>query len=154
MASHKNPKHQGQPRNREIGQRINPENTHQLTPLWSFSLLDIEGSWCENDARGIQSDVFLRDVLPKLKHRETMTWAEIFQETHGRQGKSKNHHVNVSDLIKTARDRLTHLKLDDLDELFSLRLQGKHRIWGVKDGRVLRIVWVDEDHVVCPSQRD
>ncbi len=150
----KRPKHQGEPRDRQIQQRVDPENANKLTPLWSFALLDIEGSWRENNARGISAQLLLSDVLPKLKNRESMTWTEILQETHGKTGKSKNHAVSIAKIIKEANERLTQLKLEDIDELFSLRLQGKHRVWGIREGRILKIIWLDEDHTVYPSLRE
>ena len=150
----KRPKHQGDPRDRQIQQRVDPENANKLTPLWSFALLDIEGSWRENNARGVNAQLLLSDVLPKLKNRESMTWTEILQETHGKKGKSKNHAVSIAKIIKAANERLIQLKLEDIDELFSLRLQGKHRVWGIRDGRILKIIWIDENHTVCPSLRE
>jgi len=42
-------------------------------------------------------------------------------------------------------------RLDELtDDLFSLRLEGDMRIWGIRLGRVLQLVWYDPRHEVYP----
>jgi len=37
------------------------------------------------------------------------------------------------------------------DALYSLRLSGKLRLWGVRDRSVLQLLWYDPEHQVCPS---
>ena len=72
-------------------------------------------------------------------------------KTSGNQG---SHSVEVSKLCKEARDRLTELKLDDISSLFSVRLQGKQRIWCQKiSGEPMRVLRWDSEHKVCPSQK-
>ena len=61
------------------------------------------------------------EVLDRLKSLESMTWAEIKQNT-------GSHHVDKSDLIKSARDRLIEIRQDDIDQLFSLRVSGERRV--------------------------
>lgn len=68
--------------------------------------------------------------------------------------KSNNHPVQVCDLCEKARNRLVDLKLDDNDELYSLRLEGTIRIYGIRKENYLDIIWVDLNHEVYPvSQR-
>jgi hypothetical protein len=57
----------------------------------------------------------------------------------------------VGELCKTARDRLEDLRLEDIDELVSLRLGGAERVWGIRDGNVMLLLWWDPEHAVCPS---
>lgn len=75
-----------------------------------------------------------------------MTWAEILAATGGRTCGNNSHLVPLSDLKKEAVDRLRELQQDDIDELFSLRLSGKERIYGIPDGRVLQILWFCPNH--------
>jgi hypothetical protein len=98
--------------------------------------------WHNLDARGIGS------VRSRLSDFETMTWAEILVE-----GKKFHHAVSVEQLCKEARDRLNHLFRGniDVDELVSLRLSGKERVWGILDNGVLALLWWDPQHQVCPS---
>jgi hypothetical protein len=85
----------------------------------------------------------LRFVADKLANFETMTWAEI----EGRE----NHQVPCGNLCREARRRLEELEQDDLEELFSLRLTSANRVWGIKDRYILRLLWWDPNHAVCPS---
>jgi hypothetical protein len=85
-------------------------------------------------------------VLGKLGNFETMTWAEI--EAAG------SHLVrNDSGLSKAARDRLAEIELDEADTLFSLRLGGQPRIWGIRMGGVLKVMWWDPKHEVYPAPK-
>jgi hypothetical protein len=59
----------------------------------------------------------------------------------------------VDKLIKEAQDRLTEISLDDLDELTSLHLTGKGRVWGIIDQGVMNLLWWDPEHQVCPSHK-
>ena len=65
--------------------------------------------------------------------------------------KRNNHSVEIDKLSSTAQTRLTEIQLDDIDELVSLRLSAKERIWGILEQGVLIILWWDPNHQVCPS---
>lgn len=84
-----------------------------------------------------------KEVLSKLRAFETMTWPEI--------ERAGSHYVECSRLIKDAQVRLAELHLDDFDQLFSLRLQGKPRMWGLRIGNVFSVLWWDPEHAICPS---
>lgn len=94
---------------------------------------------------------FADKIYPKLRDFETKTWKEVERETTGNDASSKHHAITLDKLSKEARDRLTALKLNDLDSLFSLRLDGTLRIFGIRNQNYLRILWVDQDHEICPS---
>ncbi|RKZ46349.1 MAG: hypothetical protein DRR00_24365, partial [Candidatus Parabeggiatoa sp. nov. 3] len=49
--------------------------------------------------------------------------------------------------------RLAEIHQDDIDELFSLRLSGKERLWGILDNHILKILWWDANHDVWPSKK-
>ena len=74
-----------------------------------------------------------------------MTWKAI--------GTNGSHPVALNDLDKTARDRLAELNLDDIDHLYSLRLSGTERVWGILDRSILKVLWWDPDHQVCPAAK-
>jgi hypothetical protein len=47
------------------------------------------------------------------------------------------------------RDR----ELDDVDELFSLRMGGaKKRIYGIRDRGTLQVIWWDPEHEIYPTE--
>jgi hypothetical protein len=97
-------------------------------------------------------NVFFEKIYPKLKDFESNTWDEIRQQTHKSKGKMKsnNHLVQVGSLCEKARRRLVDLRLDDNDELYSLRLEGTVRIYGIRKENYLDIIWVDLNHEVYP----
>ncbi|HAT1802334.1 TPA: hypothetical protein I8Z04_000991 [Legionella pneumophila] len=109
---------------------------------WSFSMIDNDGPWgfnsiCRNRLHEL--------LTSELKNKESLNWAQLKQ--------SGSHNVEKYQLIKDAQERLCMLRLEDLDELFSLRISGKERIWGIRHGNILKIMWWDPDHEICPSHK-
>ncbi len=103
--------------------------------------------------KSIQENFFWTEIYPKLRHFESQTWSKIEKELFGSRSKTKHHSVNISQIIPEARKRLEQLQLDDIDELFSIRLSGKLRIWGIRHWSYLRILWIDLEHEICPSTK-
>ncbi len=101
----------------------------------------MEGPWGWNNVSTLD---LLSEIIPKLKDYETQTWGEV-------EG-SRNHSVDVENCVKMATSRLAEIDVYE-DSLFSLRLTGTNRIWGIKDVAILRILWWDPNHEVCPSQK-
>lgn len=138
-----------------------------LTELDRRSFNCVERFWQQLSSRvsvpsniiGAISSVLVRDnfpnvVFPHLKNFETMTWNEILQAKHGKDGKSNSHFVPVSKLLKEARDRFDRMQISDVDEIFSLRLKGETRIYGLRYGNVLDILWVDNHNEIYPDPKD
>lgn len=109
---------------------------------WRFSGSDRGGPfrWM------IPDDAKFRDVIEKLYEFEGKNWNEI---TRG-----GSHTIAVSDLCDAAKKRLEEIKRDDLDELLSLRLTGPNRVWCIKDGHIMRVLWWDAEHQVYPTPID
>lgn len=42
---------------------------------------------------------------------------------------------------------------DRVSDLFSLHIDGKTRIYGIRDGRALKLLWYDPDHTVYPMTK-
>jgi hypothetical protein len=107
---------------------------------WNLDNIDMDGPFGWK-----RSSIFelLETVFPKLKHFESMTWGEM--------PKTGSHAIEVGSLCKEARDRLEELNLAEYDTLYSVRLQGEPRLFGIKDRAVLRLLWWDPNHEVCPS---
>jgi hypothetical protein len=102
----------------------------------------------------VSFDFFRSSIYPKLKDYEKLSWSEIERQTHGREGKSKSHFVTSEELSSEAKNRIRELKIDNTNQLYSLRLEGKLRIWGFRSLNYLDILWVDPSHEVCPSSKD
>ena len=73
-------------------------------PKWRFKKRD-----CDHESWGLE---ITEDLMSKLMDFETMTWSQILVTA-----KSQHHHVQTYSLCKEAQERLTHLKLDDYDEI-------------------------------------
>ena len=115
------------------------DQDEDLNPSWRFGRIDFEGPWCPK----ILDQAKLLEVTQKLGQLETQRWPDLVR--HG------SHPVETHKLIKEARDRLKALKLDDIGTMYSLRLSGTNRLWGVKIRNVFLAIWWDPDHKVCPS---
>jgi hypothetical protein len=88
----------------------------------------------------------LGELREKLSNFETMAWNEVFRSG------SKNKRIPVEHLCPDAQRRLEKRRLDDVEELYELRIAGKPRIWGIRQDAVYYLLWWDPEHTVCPSQ--
>ena len=106
--------------------------------------------WAFSDKEPVYSD-----IICKLADLEGQTWAEIESASGGKAPGhgSNSHNVPVADLISEAQKRLVKIHKDDIDELFSLRLSSKERIWGILDRGVLQILWYDRNHEIYNVKR-
>ena len=117
-------------------------NYNNQKPSWRFSRLELVDpfGWHKLDIEK------LHEIRSRLVNFETMTWNEILII-----GKKRHHSIDTKDLCKHAQDRLEELRLDDIDSLVSLSLNGPGRIWGILQQSSLLLLWWDPDHQVCPS---
>lgn len=115
------------------------ENPGNLRPAWRVGSMEMRDpyGWHEIDVRGVQ------EIHERLRNFESMMWRDILDRN--------NHQVSVNLLSKDARDRLTELHLDDLEQLLSLRVTAVKRIWGILEHNVVTLLWWDPEHLVCPS---
>lgn len=119
-----------------------PKSSNDENPSWRFTKLELVDPFGWHAINTEQ----LHYVREKLQHFESMTWNQILVV-----GKKFNHSVKTRSLAKKAKDRLRDLHLDDVEELVSLRLAGEQRIWGIRQGSALLLLWWDPDHKVFPS---
>jgi len=113
-------------------------------PSWRvghMECMDEFGAW------HVLDQYHLLEVRSKLASFETMTWYEILT----RDG-DRNHPISVSAMVPSAAERLLQLKLDDHEQLISLRLTGTNRIFGIREGDSFRLLWWDPNHAICPSK--
>lgn len=122
--------------------RALPANPRARSPVWAFRIVDLGGPWCWTVLDGRS----LGEVLGRFRAFESMTWEQI-------DGPTGSHAVEPWKLSKPAQRRLREIHQDDASELFSLRITGRCRVWGILDEHILRILWWDPEHQVCPSPR-
>lgn len=113
-------------------------------PSWQIRILQTRGpfGW----------DVLDKEKLEQIRQRlanfETMTWNEILVK-----GKKRNHTIQVEDLPSENRKRLREVGQHDVDQLVSLSVSSRERIFGIRDKAVLRLLWWDPEHQVFPSRK-
>jgi hypothetical protein len=93
---------------------------------------------------------FSRDDMMRV-HRhlaqlESQTWNDILVI-----GNRNNHAIAAGDLSSEARKCLKQAWQGGVDEVISLRLTARERIFGIMDQGTLHLLWWDPDHQVCPS---
>ena len=120
-----------------------PSSHDRETIVWRFSIVDQRGAW---GCRDVPYRVWWDEILPKLQHFESMTWAEIMRAAGGRARGANHHFVEVGNMTRRAKARLAEIGQDDVSELFSLRLDATKRIYGIRDRRALKLLWYDPHH--------
>jgi hypothetical protein len=143
MAKNKTPKNQYNPPLRGKVARHEETNASVATERfrWTFKDADTNGPYT---ILGSQVDHLVFDLIGKLQEYESMHWADV-------EGPTGSHFVPVENFSPDAQRRLEEINQNDVESLFSLRMKGKERLWGLRDRAVLRLIWWDPDHAVCPS---
>ncbi len=120
-----------------------PESYHKRNPAWRLARLEFVDpfGWHSIDK---ETALYVRE---KLAAFESMTWGEILNS-------KNNHNVSVERLCDKAQERLTEMRQYDLEEVLSLRLTGRQRVWGILNAGVCTLLWWDPEHSICPSIRD
>lgn len=123
--------------------RREPQTSFDGTPSWRLSRLEMHDpyGWHKLDR---ETAVF---VLGKLKEFESMTMRELLMD-----GRKQNHNIEVYKLCREAQRRLQELQLDDIEQVLSLRLGGRQRVWGIMQATVISLLWWDPEHEICPSE--
>lgn len=116
------------------------ENPMRLRPAWRFGRMEYCDPWGWHEV----DEEMMFNVRDRLISFESMPWGDIIRDT-------GSHPVRIDRLVKDAQERLDALRLDDLEELFSLRITGVRRVWGIMEHNVLILLWWDPEHEVCPS---
>ncbi|MFQ7233385.1 MAG: hypothetical protein ACLRPU_00815 [Enterococcus hulanensis] len=121
---------------------VDPREYLNKNPVWRFRRIDhTHQRWNFNNCSDMGA------TLKKLADFESMTWNDIQVNA-----KKQNHFISVSDMIKEAGQRLEQLGIVE-DELFSLRVNGKMRIFGILRTGEFEILWLDCNHEICPSKK-
>jgi hypothetical protein len=120
-----------------------PQAYYHRSPSWRFTRAEMVDpfGWHE-----ITNDE-LHDVRVKLIEFERRTWAEILVAD-----EANNHGIKTYKLCLEARQRLKELNIA-VDEVHSLRLTAKNRVFGIMDNGVFEVLWWDPEHQICPVRK-
>ena len=102
-----------------------------------ISKVDFDGKWGWNN---ISEKTELRDIHSKLCNYETMKWNEIAHD--------KSHSIPIKRIVPEAQKRLSELKYDDIEKLFSFRIAWKQRVWAIRIRQDAFLLWWDPNHEI------
>lgn len=122
---------------------VSPEKIIHKKPVWRLGRLDFHGEWGFSKIKDLAT---FQTIKEKLKNFETMTWGEIEKNRH-------NHYMETNKICNDAQKRLGEIGLLEYDTLYSLRLLGANRLWGIRDNEILYILWWDPKHTVFPIKK-
>ncbi len=150
---HRQPKTAQEIAPRQVRTGGDPGSLDRETIAWHFHRLDNpHAQWGWQKLRPAD----WRDILSHLISFEGLTWARLKEQAGGRRRGTNHHSIEIAEFTAAARRRLSELHLDEFDSLFSLRITNTLRLYGIRDGRVLQLVWHDPHHGsgrgACPTQ--
>jgi hypothetical protein len=119
------------------------QDWRSMKPSWRVGLLEMVDPFGWHNVTSKE----LQNVRQRLVSLESMTWNEILYESGGK----RNHLIKVIDLCGAAQERLAAIGQDDIDSVMSLGRMRVERIFGILDYNVLRLLWWDPQHQICPS---
>lgn len=131
------------PASREVRSKEHPGSTETQTLAWQFHLCDFAHNLWGWQKLSYEEHLKILQLFCSL---EKITWAELKRQAGGRTHGTNHHSLPVAEFAKTARDRLQELKLDDYSDLFSVRLNNTIRIYGIREGKALKLIWHDPYH--------
>ncbi len=127
-----------------------PVSTDGQNMIWVFDSVDTDGCFRFDPKR---NDFDAADIFDKLIHYSKRTWSELKKETHDA-GRSKHHFLDRANLSPDAEFRISKLHLEEQrDQIFSLHLENRCRIIGLREHEKFIVKWYDPRHEFCPSQK-
>ena len=124
------------------GTKARLEEQSKGRPKWRFSQHDRGGPFAWPPPA---EDV--PDILSRFVDFESQSFNDLYKG-------AGCHEIEVAQLSKEARARLEALCRDDLDCVYSLRITGRRRVFAIREGDTLHVLWFDPLHQVCPSLKD
>lgn len=126
--------------NKQPKSRFSAEQIEGLPLCWRYSSADRNGPWAWT---ALTDPAKYKKVQELLHEFEGLNWQQIIQ--------TGSHPIQQNRLSKVAQERLAELKLDDLEEIMSFRLEGDMRVFCIRDKNLMHVFWYDPTHQVCPS---
>jgi hypothetical protein len=122
---------------------------YPLHPVFCFARFDPEAP-CEHSE---EISASVSKVLSHLKNRELSTWGDIIGQSGGRRQGTNNHYVSISELPRRVQKRADAIRLEE-SELFSMRLEGEVRLWGIiSSSGKFYVIWYDPEHEIYPVSK-
>ena len=105
---------------------------------FSFANIDRDGQFAFDPSK-----IDACELLETLIELSTMKWSELNKS----KGKTRHHPLEVSSLSAAAKERIKYRRLEeDVDALFSFRINGRKRLIGLRYGATFHVIWYDAKH--------
>ncbi|HEX9457582.1 MAG TPA: hypothetical protein VGA84_00480 [Thermoanaerobaculia bacterium] len=138
----KRPAWKEQPRPQKVAKSVAVPTYHDFRPSWRIG--DMVLAHDDFGFHQIDSSA-LKNLQQRLRGYECRSWREIL---HSKQHPD-DHFMPVADISKEAQELLERSGVGDVDEVVSLRVGKKCRMWGImQSGGTLLILWWDPKHLV------
>ena len=95
----------------------------------------------------------LPEFFKYLSNLDNQLWGEILTTTSGRRSGTRNHNISLLDLVSDAQKRAAEISIDDFEELCSIAINSRMRIWGYIADGIFYIIWFDPEHEIYPTQK-
>jgi len=125
------------PHPHKIPSYLGPTNLEGQHLAWRFSGADLQ------DPFGCHALDFAayQSLWERMRAFEKMNTDEL-----NRTG--SYHDISVRLLSKLAKERLASMRLDDVEVVHSFRITGGCRLWCMKFGNIMSVLWWDPNHQV------
>lgn len=120
--------------------RFSAAQIEGLPLCWRYSSADRNGPWAWT---ALTDPDKYKKVQELLHEFEGLNWQQIIE--------TGSHPIQQNCFSKDAQNRLAAIKLDDLEEMMSFRLEGDMRVFCIRDKNLMHVFWYDPKHEVCPS---
>ena len=88
----------------------------------------------------------LKKVVTKLNDFRSCSWRKMEQHDECGGGSIPIYTLE-RDIQKMVQEHLKSCDLMNHDELFRVRIDSSHRVWGIRIGEVFHLIWNDEEHL-------
>jgi hypothetical protein len=122
----------------------NPDSFNNRKAAWHLGRIQMAApyGWQELTLKEVDY------IRSKLALFEKNTWNQIFVED-----KKRNHPIEVSALKCIEAKRWMKQNMPDQPTLWTLRLAGAERIWGIYSEGAYQILFWDPKHLIYPTAR-
>lgn len=141
MSKTKRPTSKNDPTTNKIPRHVEPFIDKKKV-FWSFSIYDSGIKFPSTS----QNDIIFSQAANCIKDCELRTWPDI------EKNRKRDHPISVDVIEPFARARLAEIGQDDIDELWSIHFNGLFRLWAIREQSLLKILWLDPEHQICPSR--
>ena len=83
-------------------------------------------------------------IITKLNEFRRWTWRQIETSFNGTSCGAMS--VGQLDKSKFVSEHLKHIKKDSVDQVYKMEINNHHRVWGIREGSCLYLIWNDPDH--------